>query len=104
MKVTLNWLKQYVDFIWSPEELTERLFFKKKKKKKKKKNMLRPGHIRLPKDEAAEAERAAGFARKQQWKELPGNRYTPEELRAMSDDFKDVVMFIRRRTKVMFID
>ena len=25
MKVTLNWLKQYVDFIWSPEELTERL-------------------------------------------------------------------------------
>ena len=26
MKVTLNWLKQYVDFDWSPEELTERLF------------------------------------------------------------------------------
>lgn len=25
MKVTLNWLKQYVDFSWSPEELTERL-------------------------------------------------------------------------------
>jgi phenylalanyl-tRNA synthetase beta chain len=25
MKVTLNWLKQYVDFGWSPEELTERL-------------------------------------------------------------------------------
>ena len=46
--------------------------------------MLRPGHIRLPKDEAAEAERAAGFARKQQWKELPGNRYTPEELQGMS--------------------
>jgi len=46
--------------------------------------MLRPGHIRLPKDEAAEAERAAGYARKQAWKELPGNRYTPEELRAMS--------------------
>jgi hypothetical protein len=46
--------------------------------------MLRPGHIRLPKDEAAEAERAAGYARKQAWKELPGHRYTPEELRAMS--------------------
>ena len=46
--------------------------------------MLRPGHIRLPKDEAAEAERAAGFERKQRWKELPGNRYTPEELRDMS--------------------
>ena len=25
MKLTLNWLKQYVDFNWSPEELTERL-------------------------------------------------------------------------------
>jgi phenylalanyl-tRNA synthetase beta chain len=25
MKVTLNWLKKYVDFDWSPEELTERL-------------------------------------------------------------------------------
>ncbi len=25
MKVTLNWLKEYVDFDWTPEELTERL-------------------------------------------------------------------------------
>ncbi|MCI0536720.1 MAG: phenylalanine--tRNA ligase subunit beta [Verrucomicrobiales bacterium] len=25
MKVTFNWLKQYVDFSWSPEELSERL-------------------------------------------------------------------------------
>ncbi|HEY0456930.1 MAG TPA: phenylalanine--tRNA ligase subunit beta, partial [Verrucomicrobiae bacterium] len=25
MKVTLNWLRQYVDFSWSPDELTERL-------------------------------------------------------------------------------
>src|SRR5258708_19424139 len=25
MKTTLNWLKQYVDFDWSPEELAERL-------------------------------------------------------------------------------
>ena len=25
MKVTLNWLKQYVDFTWTPEELSERL-------------------------------------------------------------------------------
>ena len=33
----------------------------------------------------AEAERAAAFARKQQWKELPGNRYTASELREMSD-------------------
>src|SRR5436853_7461536 len=25
MKISLNWLKQYVDFNWSPEELGERL-------------------------------------------------------------------------------
>ena len=25
MKVTLNWLKEYVDFHWSPEELADRL-------------------------------------------------------------------------------
>jgi len=46
--------------------------------------MLRPDHIRLPRGNAAEAEGAAGFARKQAWKELPGNRYTPEELREMA--------------------
>ena len=57
----------------------------------------------MPKNEAAEAERAAGFARKQKWKELPGNRYTPEELRAMSGEFADCVV-VKRRTKVMFID
>jgi hypothetical protein len=60
--------------------------------------MLRPGHIRLPKDEAAEAERADDDARKQQWKELPGNRYTPEELRQMSGEFADCVI-VRRRPK-----
>jgi hypothetical protein len=56
----------------------------------------------LPKDEAAEAERAAGYARKQKWKELPGNRYTPEELRAMSGEFADCVM-VRRKRRVMHI-
>ena len=65
--------------------------------------MLRPGHIRLPKNEAAEAERAAGFARKQRWKELPGNRYTPEELRAMSGEFADCIMY-RRKRRVMHIE
>ena len=25
MKTTFNWLKQYVDFDWSPEHLAERL-------------------------------------------------------------------------------
>lgn len=54
--------------------------------------MLRLGHIRLPKNEAAEAERAAGFDRKQRWKELPGNRCTPEELREMSGEFGDFTM------------
>lgn len=47
--------------------------------------MLCPGHIKLPKDEAAGAERAAGYERKQRWKELPGNRYTASELREMGD-------------------
>jgi hypothetical protein len=51
---------------------------------------MRPDHITLPKppkDEAAEAARAAAFGRKQRWKELPGNRYTAEELRRMAGDF-----------------
>ena len=67
---------------------------------------MRSGHIKLPKsakDEAAEAERAAAYERKQKWKELPGNRYTPEELREMSGDFADCVV-VKRRTKVMYID
>lgn len=66
--------------------------------------MLRPGHIRLPKVETAEAERAAGFARKQRWKELPGNRYTPEELCAMSGEFADcAVRRLRPKRRVMQI-
>ncbi len=64
--------------------------------------MLRPGHIRLPRNEAAEVERAAGYARKQAWKALPGNRYTPEELRAMSGEFADCTMH-RRKRRVMYI-
>ena len=65
--------------------------------------MLRPGHIRLPKDEAAEAGRAAGFARKQQWKELPGNRYTPGELRARAESFDEFTRH-KRHPKVTYID
>ena len=61
--------------------------------------MLRPGHIRLPKDEAAEAKRAEGYARKQAWKELPGNRYTPEELRAMSASLGEFTILRRRRKR-----
>ncbi len=67
---------------------------------------MRPDHIKSPappKDAAAEAARAAGFERKQRWKELPGNRYTPEELRQMSGEFADATIR-KRRTKVMFLD
>jgi hypothetical protein len=56
-----------------------------------------------PPQPEAGAGRAAAFERKQKWKELPGNRYTPEELRAMSGEFADVTLH-KRRTKVMFID
>ena len=61
--------------------------------------MLRPGHIRLPKDDAAEAARAAGFERKQRWKELPGNRYTPEELRQMSETLGEFTLVKREQPK-----
>lgn len=65
--------------------------------------MLRPGHIRLPKNEAAEAERAAGFERKQRWKKLPGNRYTPEELQAMSKRLENLTI-IEAEPDVMHLD
>jgi hypothetical protein len=65
---------------------------------------MRPGHIKLPRDEAAEAERAAAHERKQRWKELPGNRYTPEELRQMSGEFADCTMHrVRPKRRVMHI-
>ncbi|MSU64258.1 MAG: hypothetical protein EXS31_18020 [Pedosphaera sp.] len=67
---------------------------------------MRPDHIKLPKppkDEAAEAARAAAFERKQRWKELPGNRYTPEELRQMSGEFADCTIHSPEAT-VMHID
>ena len=67
---------------------------------------MRPDHSKMPKTpeaEAAEAERAASFERKQKWKELPGNRYTPEELRQMAENFGPFTMHKPRR-KVMYID
>ena len=67
---------------------------------------MRPDHIKMPKTpeaEAAEAERAASFERKQKWKELPGNRYTPEELKLMAENFGPFTIHKRRR-KVMYID
>lgn len=66
--------------------------------------MLRPGHIRLPKDEAAVTRRAAAYERKQQWKDLPGNRYTLAELREMSGDFAGSMMRrVRPKRRVMYI-
>ena len=66
---------------------------------------MRSGHITLPKspkDEAAEAARAAAYERKQKWKELPGNRYMPEELERMSGEFGEFTM-CRPKRRVMFI-
>lgn len=47
---------------------------------------MKSGSLPSPASETtvAEAARAARFVRKQEWKEKPGNRYTPEELRLMS--------------------
>ena len=53
---------------------------------------MRPDHIKPLRDEAAEAARAAGYARKQEWKERPGNRYTPEELREMSESLGPITI------------
>ena len=68
---------------------------------------MRPGHIKLPKSPAAavaEADRAAGYARKQMWKELPGNRYTPEELREMSRNLGEITMrMVRPKIRVMHL-
>ncbi len=51
----------------------------------------------------AEQQQASHFARKQEWKEQPGNRYTAEELRRMSASFPPFSMH-RRRVKIMVID
>jgi len=66
---------------------------------------MRPGHIKLPtrpEDEAVKAARAAAFERKQKWKEIPGNRYTPEELKQMSGEFADCAMR-RPKRRIMHI-
>ena len=65
---------------------------------------MRPGHIKLPRDEAVEAARSDASEHKQRWKELPGNRYTPEELRRMSGEFADCTMHhVRPERRVMHI-
>lgn len=64
---------------------------------------MRTDHLKRPRDAAVEAARAAAFERKQRWKEQPGNRYTPEELRRMAEDFGEFTM-IKPKTKVMYIE
>ena len=68
---------------------------------------MRPDHIKLtksPEQAAAEAALAAGYERKQRWKELPGNRYTPEELRAMSEELGEFTIHsVRPKRRVMHI-
>lgn len=65
--------------------------------------MLRPGHIPRPRDLVAEAARAAAYERKQRWKEQPGNRYTPEELREMSASFGPFTVH-RPKRRVIIMD
>ena len=43
------------------------------------------------------------YGRKQQWKELPGNRYKGEELKHMAENFGPFTVH-KRRTKVMYLD
>ena len=64
---------------------------------------MRKENLKDQSTEAAEAARAAGFERKQKWKELPGNRYTPEELRQMSESLGPITIE-KPKIKVMFID
>ncbi len=64
---------------------------------------MRPDHIPPPKDEAAEAERAAAYERKQKWKELPGHRYTPEELRLIGESFGEFTI-VKPKHRIMYID
>ena len=67
---------------------------------------MRPDHVKLPKPPeavAAEAARVAGYEREQRWKELPGNRYTPEELREMSASLGKLVI-TEQETPVMCLD
>ena len=57
---------------------------------------------KTPSRPETEAERAAAFARKQQWKEQPGNRYTPDELREMSASL-GTLLITEQETPVMHL-
>jgi hypothetical protein len=46
---------------------------------------MRACHLKRPHDSDTEAARLAASERKQLWKEQPGNRYTLDELREMTE-------------------
>jgi hypothetical protein len=46
---------------------------------------MRTGPVKAVDDPRVEIPGALAFERKQRWKECSGNRYTPEELRAMAE-------------------
>ena len=48
---------------------------------------MRPDRIQPPHDEAAETGRAAEFERKQKWQTLLDNRYSPEGLKHLAENF-----------------
>ena len=50
----------------------------------------------------AQKQRDEQFARKKEWKNLPGNRYTPEELRLALENSPRLTIH-KRRTKVMYL-
>ena len=64
---------------------------------------MRKENLKDQSREAAVAARAAGFDRKQRWKEQPGNRYTPEELREMSESLGPFTIE-KAKVKEMYID
>ena len=64
---------------------------------------MRPDPIKPAKDATAEAARAAALERKQRWKELPGNRYTPEELRLMREELGTLTI-VEAEPEIMHLD
>ena len=50
-----------------------------------------------------EAPQAAHYERKQQWKQLPGNRYTAEQLRRMAENMGPFTI-VEQEPDVMHLD
>jgi hypothetical protein len=65
--------------------------------------VMRLDNNKTANDEAGEMERAAAHDRKQKWKARAGNRYTPRELKAMSDSLGPLVI-VEHEAPVMELD